>query len=79
MPLCFNLRMKWIVAPNYVVAEDYRIREDLDPRDAHYVSHVNVIRGRTIDPEDVIYVGPWFERRDAVEIERALRAATKLG
>lgn len=65
----------YIVAGNFIQAEDYAYRNNL--RDWFYVRDASWLRGRTIYKDQVVHVGSFAERSDIQEIERNLMICTR--
>jgi hypothetical protein len=67
--------MTFVVAGTYQQFRDWQ-RWHSGP--CTYVRDANVLRGRELRPSQVVYVGTWFDRDDAVDIEAAAFYAVRL-
>jgi len=69
-----------VLAGNYQQYMRYRKDNDLGPTDSIYVVDWRVLHGRVIREDDqIIEVGTFYERPDAVEIRALLETAKSKG
>ena len=66
----------YIVAGTHEQAERFRRENGLMPREVVEVRSADSLRGRRITaPDEVHYVGSWFDRRDIELVQEYLRIA----
>lgn len=73
---CPQARAVFVIAGNHRQGVEWVRSERLNPREAIIVDSVRDLRGVQLDPEDVVRVGTWSERRDLPELDQQIAVAS---
>ena len=69
---------RYVVAGNYAQAQGYARERQLSPTEWTYLSSLRLVRGLSVAPEDLVYVGTYWQRPDFAELAEALSWAMTL-